>query len=177
MKKHVFLILVTATCWMVACNPKSESKMNTASGGASTVGLPYAASYTTEFNNNISDSDLLTVLNSYKYWEQGDMKALRTTMGDSMRAEMSDGTVLKGSADTVLGVWSKYRDSISSVKINMEVWLKNHSLKDSANWVNVWYIETDTYKNGRVDSAEYEDDNAVKNGKITYLSTHKKTIN
>jgi hypothetical protein len=176
MKKYIFLFLMAAACGIVACNPKSESNMATTSGGGSIVALPYVASYTTDFNNNVSDSDLLTVLNSYKYWEQGDMKALRTTMGDSMSAVMSDGTVLKGLADSVLGVWSKYRDSLSSVKINMVVWLKNHSIKDSIDWVNVWYIETDTFKNGKVDSAEYEDDNAIRNGKITYLSSHKRPI-
>lgn len=173
MKKYILSTFIIACC-MVACNQKEESKAITTA--TSTVALPYTASYTTDFNNNVSDSDLLTVLNSYKYWEQGDMKALRTTMGDSMVADMSDGTVLKGLADSVLSVWSKYRDSLSSVKINVQVWLKNHSIKDSTNWVNVWYIETDTFKNGKIDSAQYEDDNVIKNGKIAYLSSHKRPI-
>jgi hypothetical protein len=172
MKKYIFLLMTTCGC-MVACNPKSDTSTTAAATTASTVTLPYTAAYTTEFNNDVSDSDLLTVLNSYKYWEQGDMKALRTTMGDSMYADMSDGFHFAGLADSVMGVWGKYRDSLSSVKITVGVWLKNHAIKDSSNFVNVWYTEVDKFKDGKVDSADYEDDNLLKNGKIIWLSSHK----
>jgi len=161
----------------VACNPKSDSSSTTATTATtSTVTLPYTASYSTDFNNNVSDSDLLTVLNSYKYWEQGDMKALRSTMGDSMYTYMSNGYHFKGLADSIMPVWSKYRDSLSSVKITMDVWLKNHSVKDSSDYINVWYKEIDTFKDGKVDSANFEDDNGVKNGKIIWLSSHKQKL-
>ena len=172
MKKYILLFVATCGC-LTACNPRSDTGTSTAS---TTVTLPYTADYTTDFNTNISDSDLLMVLNSYKFWEQGDMKALRTTMGDSMKTYMSDGFHFAGLADSVMGIWSKYRDSLSSVKIAMHVWLKNHAVKDSTDFVNVWYKEIDTYKNGKVDSAEYEDDNAVKNGKINWFSSHKQKL-
>jgi hypothetical protein len=173
MKKYILTILVLSCCTM-ACNPKDETKASTTA--TSTVALPYQPSYSTDFNNNVSDSDLLVVLNSYKYWESGDLKALRSTMGDSMYADMSDGVKLGGSADSVMKSWTTYRDSLSSISINMVAWTKNHSVKDSANYVNVWYKETDTFKNGRVDSGNYEDDNLVKNGKIAWLSSHKQKL-
>jgi hypothetical protein len=72
--------------------------------------------------------------------------------------------------------WQTERDSMTSVKIIMDVWLKNHSLKDSNNYINVWYKEIDTYKSGRIDSANYEDDNAVKNGKIVWFSQHRQKL-
>jgi hypothetical protein len=176
MKKYILLFVTTCGC-VIACNPKSDTSTTTTSAAsASTVTLPYKASYGTEFTNNVSDSDLLTVLNSYKDWEQGDMKALRTTMGDSMYADMSDGYHFKGLADSVMGIWGKYRDSLSSVKIDMGVWLKNHSVKDSADYINVWYKEIDTFKSGKVDSANFEDDNGMKNGKIIWLSSHKQKL-
>ena len=176
MKKYILPFIVTCCC-IVACNPKDETKETAATTTTgSSVALPYTAGYSTDFNNNVSDSDLLTVLNSYKYWEEGDMKALRTTMGDSMSVNMSDGYHFSGLADSVMGVWSKYRDSLSSVKIDMGVWLKNHSVKDSSNFINVWYKEIDTFKSGKVDSANYEDDNLIKNGKIIWLSSHKQKL-
>lgn len=55
----------------------------------------------------------------------------------------------------------------------MEVWLKNHAVKDSSDYINVCYKEIDTYKTGKVDSADYEDDNGLKNGKIIWFSSHK----
>ena len=173
MKKYILGFLVLSYC-IVACNSKGENKTNTAT--TSNIKMPYEAMYGTEFNNNVSDSDLLVVLNSYKYWENGDINALRGTMGDSMYVNLSDGFKFSGLTDSLMKVWGKSRDSMSSVKITMEVWLKNHSLKDSANYVNVWYKEIDTYKTGKVDSANFEDDNAIKNGKITWFSSHKQKL-
>ena len=173
MKKYILSFLVLSCCF-VACNNKEENKTSTAT--ASTIKLPYEATYSTDFNNNVSDSDLLVVLNSYKYWETGDFKALRTTMGDSMNANMSDGFKFNGPTDSMMNTWMKYRDSLSSVVINMDVWLKNHSVKDSSDYINVWYKEIDTYKSGKVDSANYEDDNGLKNGKIIWYSSHKQIL-
>ena len=173
MKKYIFIFLVLSCC-IAACNSKEENKTNSAT--ASNIKLPYEANYATTFNNNVSDSDLLLVLNSYKYWETGDLKALRTTMGDSMHVNGADGFKLSGLADSLMNIWMKSRDSLSSVAIKMDVWLKNHSVKDSADYINVWYKEIDTYKSGRVDSANYEDDNGLKNGKIIWYSSHKQIL-
>ena len=173
MKKYVLTILVLSCC-MVACKSKEDTKTGAAT--TSSITLPYQASYSTDFNNDVSDSNLLAVLNSYKYWESGDLKALRSTMGDSMSAEMPDGFKFNGLTDSLMKTWALYRDSLSSVSIRMDVWLKNHSVKDSADYINVWYKEIDTFKNGKVDSANYEDDNLIKNGKIAWLSSHKQKL-
>ncbi len=50
----------------------------------------------------------------------------------------------------------------------MDVWLKNHSVKDSMDYTNVWYKEINTYKSGKVDSTNYEDDNGLRDGKIIW---------
>jgi hypothetical protein len=166
-----FLIL---SLLFVACNPKEETK--TTGTTSSSIDLPYKATYATEFTNNVSDSELLTALNTYKYWAAGDIKGLRSTMGDSMEVEGADGFRFHGLTDSLMPLWQKARDSMSSVVITMEVWLKNHSVKDSLDYINTWYKEIDTYKTGRVDSAEYEDDNGFKNGKINYYSSHKQVL-
>jgi hypothetical protein len=173
MKKYILIFLALAYC-IVACTSKDETK--TGSEKTSSIKLPYEASYTTEFTHNVSDSDLLVVLNSYKYWETANYAALRSTMGDSMYVNGSDGLKFKGLSDSLIGIWKNFRDSLSSVKIDMGVWLKNHAVKDSTNYINVWYKEIDTYKSGKVDSANYEDDNAVKDGKIIWFSSHKQKL-
>ena len=172
MKKYISGIILLMV--FAACNNKEESKSE--GTATSSVKLPYEAGYTTEFNNKVSDSSLLLVLNSYKYWETGDVQALRGTMGDSMEVQGADGFRFKGGTDSLMKIWTATRDSLASVVITMEVWLKNHSLKDSMDYINVWYKEIDTYKSGRVDSANYEDDNAVRNGKIIWFSSHKQKL-
>lgn len=170
MKKYIFICICCAVA-AVGCKTEGGTQSPSAS-----IQLPYTASYATEFTNNVSDSDLLTVLNSYKAWETGDLKALRSTMGDSMHFNAADGFKFAGLTDSVMRNWQTSRDSLSSVKIIMDVWLKNHSVKDSANYINVWYKEIDTYKTGKVDSANYEDDNGIKNGKIIWYSSHRQTL-
>ena len=170
MKKYILSILVL-TVLIVACNNKEETKTT-----ASTIKLPYEAGYTTDFTNNVSDSSLLLVLNSYKYWETGDLKALRTTMGDSVSVNGADGFKFHGLSDSLMKTWTVSRDSLSSVVIKMDVWLKSHAVKDSSDFINVWYKEIDTYKTGKVDSAYYEDDNGLKNGKIVWFSSHKQHL-
>lgn len=171
MKKYILIILLVAV-YAVACNTK-DTKTTSA---ASTIKLPYEAGYATDFTNDVPDSSLLLVLNVYKYWENNDMKGLRSTMGDSMYVNGSDGFKFKGLADSIMKIWTGARDSMTSVKITMDVWLKNHSVKDSMDYINVWYKEIDTYKSGKVDSANYEDDNGLKNGKLIWYSQHKQIL-
>lgn len=171
MKKYI-LIFFSSAFAIVSCQNKEAAKTAT----TSSIQLPYTASYTTDFTNNVSDSDLLVALNSYKYWESGDMNSLRSTMGDSMSVNAADGFKFSGLTDSLMKAWMTMRDSLSSVKITMDVWLKNHSVKDGQDYINVWYKEIDTYKTGKVDSASYEDDNGVKDGKIIWYSSHKQIL-
>lgn len=175
--KKIFFILFALPLVFLSCNSKDETKTDVmTSDTQSSIQLPYEASYTTDFTNNVPDSELLVVLNSYKAWENGDMNALRATMGDSMFVNGSNGFRFGGLTDSLMKQWQISRDSLSSVKITMDVWLKNHSVKDSSNFINVWYKEIDTYKSGKVDSANYEDDNLMRNGKISWFSSHKQVL-
>lgn len=175
MNKYIFSFLVLSVC-IVACKSKEENKTGTTTASTSSITFPYVAAYSSDFNNNVSDSNLLLVLNSYKYWENGDLTALRSTMGDSMSVNGADGFKFNGLTDSLMSIWTKTRDSLSSVVITMDVWLKNHSVKDSMDYISVWYKEIDTYKSGKVDSANYEDDNGIKNGKIIWFSSHKQKL-
>ena len=172
MKKIIFCFLCTAMIFM-ACN-NSEPKTTTSSG--STIKMPYEPTYSADFNNNVSDSLVLLVLNSYKHWEAGDMKALRSTMGDSMVVDGSDGFKFRGLSDSLMLRWQGTRDSMASVVITMDAWSKNHSLKDSLDYVTVWYKEIDTYKSGRVDSANYADVNGLMKGKIIWFSSYRQNL-
>lgn len=173
MKKIIFSFFCLAIVF-IACNNNSETKTTTSSG--SSIKMPYEPTYSADFNNNVSDSDLLLVLNSYKHWETNDMKALRSTMGDSMVVDGSDGFKFNGPTDSLMPRWQMSRDSFSSIVITMDAWTKNHSLKDSADYITVWYKEIDTYKSGHIDSAKYADVNGLMKGKIAWFSSYKQKL-
>ncbi|HMU46845.1 MAG TPA: hypothetical protein PKC72_10780 [Chitinophagaceae bacterium] len=165
---------------LLACNDKEDKdkeddddkkeKMT----NATPADLPYTASYSSNFSTDVSDADLKMVLMSYKYWADGDMTGLAGTMADSVSAEMSDGGHFEGVNADLMKRWSSYRDSLSSVRIDMEAWQKMYSTDKKDSYVVTWYKEYDTYKSGKVDSAYFHDINQVKNGKISWYSQYKR---
>jgi hypothetical protein len=143
---------------------------------SSSVALPYTAGYSSKFSIG-KDSNVLMVLNNYKAWEDGDMNALKSTLADSVSLYLSDGFKFIGTRDSAMTLASAFRDSLSKVELNIEAWVPLHSEDKNEDWVSVWYKETDTYKNGKVDSAYYQDDNMLdKNGKIVFSASHKQML-
>lgn len=181
MKRILFFLFIVVL--YIACNSETkpaESGTDTTAKAAETpaapaVTMPYTPMYTT-LTDDVSDADLLTVLNSYKYWENGDMASVRSTLSDSVGFHSWNGWEFNGTGDSLLTYWKLSRDSLSSVKINMTAWRKQHSPEKKEDWVSVWYDEVDIYKTGKVDSASYQDDNLVVFGKIRYYSQHKQYL-
>ncbi len=169
MKKIILILAITSLA--VAC---SAPKQETPAPEKSSVVLPYTATYSSQFSQDVSDNDLLTVLNSYKSWETGDMAGLRSAYADSLTLTAWHGRVYVGSTDSMFSNWAASRDSLSSVRIEMAAWIKLRSTDKLNDFVNVWYKEVDTYKSGKVDSAEWHDINVVANGKIVLYNQYKR---
>jgi len=174
MKQILFTLIISMLYVACSSNPSSEAKTgdststSKASEPAST--MPYKASYSSDISVG-KQADALTVLNSYKAWETGDMAAFANTLSDSVNFNFSDGSKFAGTKDSMMKMASKYRDSISSIKIDIDVWLPVHSNDKNEDAVLVWYKEIDTYKSGKVDSAYYNDINGIKDGKINFVES------
>jgi hypothetical protein len=180
MKMLLFFVFIVII--YIACNsgpaPASDATIDTAKAAApaaAAVTLPYTADYVT-LTDDVSDANLLTVLNSYKNWETGDMPGVRSTLGDSVYFHSWNGLEVNATGDSIVKYWKVYRDSLSSVNIRMIAWRKQHSVEKNEDWVSIWYDEVDKYKKGMVDSASYQDDNLIVNGKIKVLSQHKQYL-
>lgn len=177
MKKVIFCFTIGA--FLLSCNNSGEktAATTTDSSTQSTQGivdLPYKASYSSNFTQDVSDADLKLVMQSYKDWEAGNMAALGGEMGDSVEVDLNNGDHFKGTNAGLMKIWSTYRDSLTSAVIEMEGWHKMYEPVKKQAFVVTWYKETDTYKMGKVDSAWYHDINEVKNGKITYYRQYKR---
>jgi hypothetical protein len=174
MKKLLFIFVVSITYG--ACTNRTAGIHEIAKTDSSSVSFPYTAGYSSKFVIG-KDSNALTVLNNYKAWETGDMNAMKNTFGDSVALFFPNGDKFSGPRDSVMYYASKFRDSLSTVQIKMEAWIPLHVEDKNEDWVSVWYIETDNYKNGKVDSAYYQDDNMLdKNGKIVFSGSHKQGL-
>lgn len=176
MKK--ILLCLSLTIFFLSCNNSTNTKTNATSTDSnmqkSSVDLPYKAAYSGNFTTDVSDADLKMVLTTYKDWENGNISDLSKSMGDSVFVDFNTGDHFNGTNADLMKIWSKTRDSLSSVAIEMEAWQKMYEPTKKEAAIVTWYKETDTYKTGKVDSAYYHDINGVKNGKITFYSQYKR---
>jgi hypothetical protein len=176
--KKVLILFLLPLCFIACKNgstPSTDSAAKDSVTATPTPPLPYTASYSSNFVPGKA-SDVATTLENYRAWQANDMNAMRATLGDSIRMEFSSGYVFDGTVDSMMKMAAKFRDSLSKVDFTFYAWTSNHSVDKNEDWVNIWYKEIDTYKTGKVDSAEYEDDNLLKNGKIAYSSSHVKKL-
>ncbi len=179
MKKILFGFFCGAI--LLSCNSGKEKTDTTATAVTDTVAkpmvdLPYTAAYSSSWSNDVSDADLKTVLTTYKNWADGNISALSGAMADTVVVDMNTGDHLTKSNADLMKMWTTYRDSLSSVKIVMQGWNKMYSTDKKDSYIVTWYDETDTYKNGKVDSATYHDINQLKNGKISWYSQYKRVM-
>jgi hypothetical protein len=111
-----------------------------------------------------------------KDWEDNKVDNAPAYFGDTVAYYFFNGAKLNLKLDGFIKVLHQFRDSLSSVKTEVAGWDNLHSTDKNQDWVHVWYKETDTYKNGKVDSAFYYDDNLIKNGKIVYVMNARRSL-
>ncbi|SMO77737.1 nuclear transport factor 2-like protein [Solitalea koreensis] len=176
MKKIV--LFLSLGVFLAACNTDQKNKTTADSTAASVekpaMDMPYKASYSSTWTTNVSDADLKMVLMTYKNWSDGNMTELEKALSDTIAVDMASGIHLVKPKADIVKMWGTYRDSLSSVNIDMEGWHKMYEPNKKEGYIVTWYKETDTYKNGKVDSAYYHDINQVKDGKIVWYSTYKR---
>jgi ketosteroid isomerase-like protein len=173
--KKILLCFFCGSVLLSCNNDKVESSTGTTDSTAkSTVDLPYKASYSSSWSTDVSDADLKMVLTTYKDWADGNMTNLGNALGDSVYVDFSTGDHFNGKKADLMKIWNTLRDSLSSVAIDMQGWQKMYATDKKEGYIVTWYKEIDTYKTGKVDSADYHDINQVKEGKITWYSQYKR---
>jgi ketosteroid isomerase-like protein len=181
MRKNFMFLL--SGIFLVACDSKKDKSASTSTSttttttdntAKTTVDLPYTASFSSSFNTDVSDADLKLVLMSYKDWADGNMSNVSKEYGDSLMWDKPSGEHFNLPNADIMKIWGTYRDSLSSIAIDMQVWQKMYASDRKEAYIVTWYKETDTYKDGKADSAFYNDINQVKNGKIIALEQYKR---
>lgn len=175
MKK--ILICFGLGAFLLSCNNEKDKPVAdqpVVSSDKPAADLPYTASYSSTWTTDVSDADLKTVLMTYKDWSDGNISGLSGALGDTVVVDMNSGEHLTKSNADLMKMWGTYRDSLSSVAIDMQGWQKMYEPNKKDAYVVTWYKETDTYKTGKVDSAYYHDINQLKNGKIVWYSQYKR---
>src|SRR5712671_5773542 len=118
--------------FLVACDSKKDKSAPTSTTttattdntAKNTVDLPYTASFSSSFNTDVSDADLKLVLMSYKDWADGNMSNISKEYGDSLIWDRPSGEHVNLPNADIMKIWGTYRDSLSSIAIDMQAWQK-----------------------------------------------------
>jgi hypothetical protein len=173
MKRLLYFFMVFAIVLIWSCKNSGKSAPATDSTNAAstdTITYPYKATYTSSVTIGSPKNSQLT-LQSYKDWEDNHLNNAPAYFADTVTMILPSGSVFKLGRDSLVKVFQKFRDSLTTSKIEIHAWTSLHSTDKNEDWVNVWYKQTDHYKIGKIDSAIYEDDNRIVNGKIDYVSS------
>jgi hypothetical protein len=166
-----FMLFAIVLIWSCKNSGKSATASDSATvAAADTLTYPYKATYTSSVTFGSPKNSQLT-LQSYKDWEDNHLTNAPAYFADTVTMIFPDGTRIKMGRDSLVRVFQKYRDSLITSKLEIEAWTSLHSTDKNEDWVNVWYKQTDHYKTGKIDSAIYQDDNRIVNGKIDYVSS------
>jgi len=171
MKK--ILSICCLAIFVTACN-NADKPAATASSDSTTY--PYKATYSSAFTCSDNNKNAIAVLQSYKDWEDNKLANGSAYLADTLYWNTWAGDKITITRDSAIHLWQKSRDSLSSSKIEVVAWTNLHSTDKNEDWVGVWYKQKDTYKTGKVDSAFYQDDNRIANGKINFISTKKQNL-
>jgi ketosteroid isomerase-like protein len=174
MKKIIYLFapFIVGIAVLASCNKGAK----TAEAKTDSVAMPYKAMYSSSWAISDSSKNEQMVLQSYKDWEDNKLSNGSAYFADTVAADFSDGTRVKMRRDSFIKYSQKFRDSLSSSKIEMIAITNLHSTDKKEDWVSVWYKQTDTRKTGKIDSTFYNDVNRVKNGKIDYWTSFRQAL-
>ena len=170
MKKILYLFAVIAL--FASC--KNGAK--TTAPATDSVIMPYKATYSSSFVKSDSLNNIKAVLQSFKDWEDNKLGNAPAYFADTVSETFWNGFKFTMKRDSMIKMFQKYRDSLSSSKIAVTAYVGLHSTDKNTDWVCVWYKQTDTYKTGKIDSAYYEDDNEMVKGKIAWISDKRQVL-
>ncbi|HTD39085.1 MAG TPA: hypothetical protein VK671_00595 [Mucilaginibacter sp.] len=176
MKKALYLFVPITIGIALLASCKSETKPADTATKTDSVVMPLKASYSSSFTISDNAKNEQLVLQSYKDWEDNNLKNAPAYLADTVTMDFSSGRHLMATRDGIVKDWQNFRDSLTSVKLDILAVINLHSTDKNSDWVSVWYKETDTYKTGKVDSAFYQDDNRMVKGKMAYISSKRRTL-
>jgi hypothetical protein len=159
------ILVLASIAMLAACNsgePAKTDSMQTSADSTSpasamkTISSPYQIFYSSEFAMD-EPKNAETLLALWKAWDGGDLSAHKDLFADSVEMHFADGTIIHSSRDSVVAMAQKVRDMIASSVSSVNVVMAVKSIDQNSNWAAIWGKEVDTYKNGKIDSANLQE--------------------
>ena len=175
------LLTLAAMAILAACNSNSPASTTDlaaskpdSSAMAKTIQSPYEISYSSKFVMD-EPKNAETLLAIWKAYDNGDLSVSKDLFADTVEAQLGDGSRMRTSRDTMLVAVQAMRNSFKSAVDRVAAVMAVKSTDKNEHWVLIWGTETDTYKNGKVDSTELQETwRFNKDGKANFVLQYKK---
>jgi hypothetical protein len=174
------LVIAFTALFSFGCSDKSSTtdtkttdtttttKMASASAPAEKLDYPYTLEKPYQDWQPGDQKHAVNVMKSLKAYETGDINACAAGFGDSVDLRF-DNYRTRVSNDSLKKMFTRSRDELSALKIDMGDWESVISKDKTTEYVTLWYKETTTTKKGKTDSLSVIDDTKIVNGKIVEL--------
>lgn len=184
--KRLFLSCF-AIYFLYACSSNSSTESSSADTTATAktaetekapapaISYPYTASYSSDFKMG-DPNHAKSLLDLYTLWDAGKIMEMRPHFADSVDLTFSDGTQIKGSADSVLKTVAQVRGEYKSITSKVQGWIPVHSNDKNEDWVLIWAREIRTSKKGKTDSSDLHEIWRSKNGKFDIVFQYNQAI-
>ncbi|MBS1918732.1 MAG: hypothetical protein JST17_00600 [Bacteroidetes bacterium] len=154
MKKGFLFALVVL---LAACNSKKPgSNDSTTPGNATTqmkdINSPYPVNYSSKFVMD-DPKNAETLLSLWKDWDNGDLSKSRDKFADTIEMHFSDGTIFKGSRDSILADGQRMRNTMKNVESRVDAIMAVKSTDKNEAWACLWGMEKSTDAKGKTDSS------------------------
>ncbi|GGB18357.1 hypothetical protein GCM10011511_47730 [Puia dinghuensis] len=117
---------------------------------------PYQIAYSSKFvidDNKNAES----VLKLWKVYDNGDLSAGKDLIADSIRIYLGDGTEMRGSRDSMTAAVQAFRNSFAAAVSRVDAVMAVKSTDKNEHWALIWGTETDTHKDGKIDSTDLQE--------------------
>jgi hypothetical protein len=171
MKKN---LLIAYLFVLVSCNSNQPASTEPAKPASDSMAVqninsPYEVQYSSKFvmgNPKYAEN----VLTMWKDFDNGNLSAHKDFFADTVTALLSSGARMHSSRDSVIASIQKYRNSLAAAVDRVDAVTAVRSTDKNEDWVLIWGMETDTYKNGKIDSVNLQETWRInKDGKADLL--------
>ena len=173
------VLILAGVISIAACNSNKDTKdasSSVSSASDSTTSkndnivYPYTATYSSHFE--IGDPQhAKTILDLYKDWDNNTMDDAKNLFADIDTLIFANGSMISGSRDSVFEVMSKMRNTMGTIKDEVQAWIPLKTTDRNENWVAVWTKEITTAPNGKKDSSYLQETwRFNKDGKVNFVS-------
>jgi len=171
---------LVATAFLFACNNEKKTDESSAKTEEKTESVAINYRYKPAYSSDFSIGDpnhAKMVLDLLKMWEENKFDDMKSLLADSVSIEFPDGNKFAdNTADSLINFAKKFRNQISSIKVECDGWMSVKSNHKKDDYVLTWSRDYTTDASGKKDSTRTHAYFLIKNNKIRSWSEFQQSL-